>query len=210
MRISIKRGITTLGLFTFLAMLPMSCGLLCRDTCGCGPTPKTSEFEIQSFDSKTKDGSGREISASESRPYDQIYKVLEINDVEFTSAVKDEEQNTGSLGIAFACSPAPPISKNDLQLIEILNETEFSLADGTEYGVGENLVSLFGINRYFSSELESIEEFIGTGRKLNYGDDLYFGLLENPEKDLQLEFTIRLVFNDAQEFLFTDQILNVQ
>jgi len=208
MKISIKRGITTFGLFFFLAMLPMSCGLLCRDSCGCKPLPQPREFMIQSFATKTIDGAGRGIPETQSGNYDQIFKSIQIKDIEFTAKVRVEGPDPWNFGLAFACDPAPDTSKNELQQIEIINEREFTLADGTQYLVGENLTSLFGINRVFSTEIVPIGEFAGLGRKLTFDDFLKIGLLENPGRELQLEFTIRLVFDDGQEFLITNQILN--
>lgn len=115
-----------------------------------------------------------------------------------------------NMGIAFACDPAPPTSQNKLQLIQIINQENFTLAEGSEYRAGENLNALFGVNRFFNSELESFEGFIESGRKLNLYEELFLGLLDNPEKELNLKVTIRLLFDDGQEFLLTDQILNIQ
>ncbi len=53
----------------------------------------------------------------------------------------------------------------------------------------------------------------GTGvyfTELILEDYFKIGLLENPEKELNLIFTIRLLFDDRQEFLLTDQLLNVR
>jgi hypothetical protein len=48
------------------------------------------------------------------------------------------------------------------------------------------------------------------GRKLTVEDFFKIGLLQNPRKELKLRFSIRLVFDDAQEFLLTGQILGIQ
>jgi hypothetical protein len=200
----------TLSLFSLFAFLPMSCGLFCNDSCGCGSLPKPRVFVIESFDTKTVDEAGREIPDTQNRPYNRIFRALQIKDITFISALKDEVLYSGGLGLAFACDPAPDASKNTLKLIQIMNEKEFTLDNGTEYGVGENLTSLFGISRFFDSSLVSIDNFIDSGRKLNLYEDLRIGLLGNPGKELNLKFTIRLLFDDGQEFLLTDQLLNVR
>ncbi len=210
MKISTKRGITTFGFFFFLAMLPMSCGLLCRDSCGCKPLPKPREFRIQSFTTRTIDVAGREIPEDQIRNYAQIFKSLEIKDIEYTAKVRIEEHDPWYFGLAFACDPIPNSSKNELIKIEIINEREFTLADGREYIVGENMTSLFGTNRVFNTSIVPIGDFTGLGRKLTFDDFLKIGLFENPGRELQFEFTIRLVFDDGQEFLIPNQILNVQ
>lgn len=200
----------TFGLFSFLALLPMSCGLFCNDSCGCGPIAKPRKFVIESFVTKTVDSSGIEIPETQSRNFDQIFISVEIEDVKYTSEAKIEGSSPRSQGLAFACSPAPNTSINELQLIEIINEREFTLADGTEYENGENLTTLFGISPVFSTNKVPIEEFTRLGSKLAFDDFFKVGLFQNPEMELNLEFTIRLVFDDAQEFLLTDQKLNVR
>ncbi|SEF87701.1 hypothetical protein [Algoriphagus boritolerans] len=206
-----KRIFTTFTLFSILALLPMSCGLFCgSDSCGCGPVPKPREFVIESFATKTVDGYGNEIPETQSRNYNQIFKSIEIKDIKYLSAIKVEEPTPWSLGFALACSPAPDTSKNKLQLIQIINESEFTLADGREFGVGENLNSLFGIGHVFQTNLVPIQEFTRLGSNLNFDDFYKIGLLQNPEKELQLKFTIQLVFDDAQEFLLSDQILTIR
>lgn len=211
MKGSSKRIFTTFTLFSILALLPMSCGLFCvNDSCGCGPVPKPREFVIESFVTKTVDGSGNEIPETQSRNYNQIFKSIEIRDIKYISEIKVEESSPWSLGLAFACSPAPDTSKNELQLIQIINEMEFTLADGREFEVGENLNSLFGIGQVFLTNLVPIQEFTRLGSNLTFDDSYKIGLLQNPEKELHLKFTIRIVFDDAQEFLITDQILNIR
>lgn len=207
---SIKRTTLTFGLFSFLALMPMSCGLFCNDSCGCGPLPKPRVFVIESFDIKTVDGTGREIPETQNKPYNQMFKSLQIKDIKFISNLNIEALYTGSLGLVFACDPAPDASKNALKLIQIINEKEFTLDNGTEYGVGVNLTSLFGINSVSSNSIVSISEFTGLGRPLFFEDFFKIGFLENPKKELNLKFTIRLVFDDGQEFLLADQILNIQ
>lgn len=210
MKLNGKRIFTTISLFSILSLLPMSCGLFCNDSCGCGPVTKPREFVIESFATKTVDELGNNIPETQSRNFDKIFKSVEISERKFTSEAKVEDSMHLSLGLAFACSPAPDTSINELQLIEIINEVEFTLADGTEYAIGEKLNSLFGISEVFRTNLIPIEEYPQIGAKLTLDDFFKIGLFQHLGKELQLEFTIRIVFDDAQEFLLTDQTLNVR
>lgn len=210
MKIIGKRIFTTISLFSILALLPMSCGLFCYDSCGCGPLPKPQELRVKSFEILTVNESGSEISESETKGYNQIFKTLRINEAEYKTQSSIESPSSPSLGTAFACSPIPPSTKNTLYLIQILNEKEFTLGDGRNYFEGDNISSLFGMNHFFAQGLTTIENFIAPGLRLTLEDYFKIGILENPGKELQLEFTIRLVFDDRQEFLITDQLLNVR
>jgi hypothetical protein len=102
------------------------------------------------------------------------------------------------------------MTENTLYLIQIINQKEITLIDGTNYSVGDNISSLFGMSHFFAPGLTSIENFVAPGLKLSFEDYFKIGFLVNPEKEINLEFTIRLVFDDAQELLLTDQILNVR
>ncbi len=205
-----KRLLTTIFLFSFLALLPMSCGLFCADSCGCGPIPKPMEIRVKSFAIQTVDASGKEIPASETKEYDQVFKTLQINEVENKTRSSTESSVFGSFGTAFACDPLSPLTENTLYLIQIINQKDFTLIDGTKYSVGDNISSLLGMNHFFAAGLTSIENFIAPGMKLSFEDYFKIGFLANPEKEINLKFSIRLVFDDAQELVLTDQILNVR
>ena len=190
--------------------MPMSCGLFCGyDSCGCSPLPKPQDLRIKSFATLTVNESGNEISASETRAFNQVFKTLRIKEAEFR-AQSSIESTSSAFGLAFACSPLPDRTKNTLNLIQILNQKEFTLADGTNYSQGDIITSLFGMNYFFAQGLTTIENFTAPGLRLILEDYFKIGLLENPEKELNLIFTIRLLFDDRQEFLLTDQLLNVR
>ena len=197
-------------LFGFLAFMPMSCGLLCFHPCGCEPSPKQQEMRIKSFSTQVVDQSNTEIPVTETRLYDDSFITLRIEEAEVKTQSSLEQKPNWAMGTAFACSPAPPLTENTLYLIQIINEKEFTTTDGTQYPIGENISSLFGMSHFFSEGLTTIKNFVGPGLKLTYEDYFKIGFLENPEKELNLKFTIRLRFDDAQEFLLTDQILNIQ
>jgi hypothetical protein len=197
-------------LFGFFAFLPMSCGLLCWDSCGCGPSPEKQEIRIKSFLTMPVDQSNTEIPVTETRPFDQSFIRLRIDEVEVKAQSSFEQKPSWTMGTAFACSPAPPVSQNTLYLIQIISEKEFITHDGTQYAIGDNISLLFGMSYFFAQELTTLQNFIAPGLRLTYDDFFKIGLLEDPEKELNLKFTIRLRFDDAQEFLLTDQILNIQ
>lgn len=206
-----KRLLTTLSLFSFLALMPMSCGLFCAsDSCGCESTSKPQQLRIKSFATQLVNESNVEISESEINPYNQAFITLISNEVEFKTRSSIESSQTWTFGTAFACSILPPTTENTLYLIQIINEKEFTSSDGTVFSSGENISALFGMKYIFASELTTIQNFIGPGLKLTQEDKFKFGLLESPQKELQLEFTIRLRFDDGQEFFVANQMLNVR
>ncbi len=209
MKNSWKKLFTTVTLFAFFAFLPISCGLLCRDSCGCGPSPKLQEIRVNSFLVSTVDIAGVEVPESVPNAFDQVFKSIRIDDVEFLSEIQNAPTSFSSFGTAFACSPIPPKTVNALNLIQIISESEFTTSDGIQYSEGETISSLFGGNYFYGAELIALEDFVEGGLELFQYEDLKVGMLANPEKELNLKFTIRLVFDDAQEFLLPNQILNI-
>lgn len=208
MKIAQKRLFTTLCLFSLLALMPMGCNLFCYDSCGCGPTPKPNQLVVRSFETQTVDIAGKEISKEESKPFDQVFLALRIGEYEFQTQSM-ESQDTWSLGTALACDPPIPVTEDTLYLIQIINQQEFTLIDGTTFSEGDNISGLFGMSHFFAPGLRTLSNFMAPGKRLRLEDYFKIGLMERPKKELNLEFTIRLVFDDAQEFLLTDQILNV-
>lgn len=205
---AVKKLFATLFLLSFLALLPMSCGLLCRDSCGCGPNTQLTQLIIRSFAMSTVDGMGKEVIATIPRPFDDQFKTLRVDQVDFFTGYL-HKTNSASLGTDLACSPVPPLSVNPLQEIQIINEQEFTLSNGTRYLSGENITSLFGMNYLFAARLLPISGFSGIGQKLSAEEIFKIGVLQNPSQELRLEFTIRLVFDGGQEFLLADQLLTV-
>jgi hypothetical protein len=210
MKNSFKKLFVTVILFAFFAFLPISCGLLCRDSCGCGPSPKLQEIRVNSFLVSTVDNAGTEMSDSVAKAFDQVFKSIRIDDAEFLSEFQNNPTTFSSFGTAFACSPVPPKTVNALNLIQIISEKEFTTSVGIQYSEGEIISSLFGVNYFYGAELTALEDFVEGGLELFQYEDLKVGILVDPKKELNLKFTIRLVFDDAQEFQLPNQILNIQ
>lgn len=210
MKINQKRLFTTVSLFSLLALMPMSCNLFCYDSCGCGPTPEPYLFVVQSFITQTVDETGTETPETEMKPFDQVFKSLRIEEYELHTQSMIESPRFSSFGTALACSPLPPESKYTLYLVQIINQTEFTLIDGSTFSVGDNISTLFGMSHLYAPGLSTIKNFMAPGLKPSLEDYFKIGFLENPEKELKLKFTIRFVFDNAQEYLLTDQVLNVR
>jgi len=210
MKINQKRLFTTLSLFSLLALMPMGCNLFCHNSCGCGPIPEPYLLAVQSFATETVDETGTETPETEMKPFDQVFKSLRIEEYELHTQSMIESPGFSSFGTALACDPLPPETEDILYLIQIINQTEFTLIDGTTFSEGDNISALFGMSHLYAPGLSTIKNFMAPGLKLTVEDYFKIGFLENPEKELNLKFTIQLVFDNAREHLLTDQVLNVR
>lgn len=194
-------GITAF-LYLILALVPMSCGLLCQDSCACGPTFPPQTFRIRSFELITLGFDGQQIFPDKILPWDQYYKGLVIKDFDFISSIVTR---TSSFGMAVACSPVPPINEKKVIDLKIINLVENTLQDGRVLNVGDDISDLFGVNDFFTSDLEPIDTYFSGGLPLFLDQKLKVGFLQNPGKELILSIKITLVLEGGTAFTFDQE-----
>lgn len=194
-------GITAI-LYLMLALVPMSCGLLCRDSCGCGPTFPPQKFRIISFELITVGFDGQRIFPDDIRPWDEYFKGLEIKDFDFLSTSKT---SWSSFGIALACDPVPPSNEKKVIDLKIINLSENSLGDGSVLKVGDDISDLFGVNDFFAIGLEPIDNYFSGGLPLYLDRKLKVGFLQDPGKELTLTTKISLILEGGTEFTFDQE-----
>lgn len=207
MKINLKTFVTTGALFFSLALLPMSCGVFCNDSCGCGASFPEQFFRIRSFELFTSAFDGQRIFPDDSQPWDQYYKGFRVDQFDLIS---DIPARKSALGVALACDPAPPKSEKKLNAIRIINLKEESIGNGMILEVGQDITDLFGMNFFFSQGLEPIQDFISTGREL-YLDQLFkLGFKNDPGRDLTLSLSISFILEDGTEFTFLNEPFTIQ
>jgi hypothetical protein len=205
-----KKSLATFILLGILAFLPMSCNLFCRDSCGCGPTAPRQFLVIKSFEILTLNENRQEVLPTLILPYNQVFKAFSVKDFEFIS-LRDLEYNVPfTFGTAYACSPIPPGTKESLFSIQVINQSKTTLGDGTSFEIGENITPYFGMNNLYAQGLIPVSDFIGGDRPIYLEDNFKLGFTKNPEKEIKLEFTIRLLFDNGKEFLLPDQTLAIR
>jgi len=208
MRNIYKNSIATTTLFLLLAIFPISCDLVCNNTCGCGSQTRINDFKIISFKMLTTNPNGEEISPNSTQPYEQVLKTFKIKDIEMVAAIPSTF--FGIPGVVLACSPIPPKSQERLKEIKIFNTKEVTLGDGTVLKPGDLLNEFFQMNYYFASSNEPIEEFLSEERTI-YLDD-YFKLIfiKAPQKQVVIEFSMLFIFESGSEISISDEKLSIQ
>jgi len=209
MRSSIKKIFFTVGLFSLLAVIPMSCGLFCQDSCGCGPITPPQNLLIKSMQLNTVDALGQAVDPMESYPYDKVFKSLEIKDFEI-KVVSELIGPSTTFGMAYACSPLPISSKDEIVGIQIKNKKEETLGNGIVLSPEEDISSYFGITFFYSKNLVQIQEFVGTGRTFVFGENFKLGFLQAPGKTIRLEFDLEVSFKSGVKFLLANQVLTLR
>ncbi len=209
MRLTAKRIGLTISLFSFLALIPMSCGIFCQDSCGCGPLPPAQNLIIKSMQLLTVDPSGQTINPLDTLPYNRVFKSLEIKDFEIKLISENFSPST-SFGLAYACSPLPVYSRDEIIGIKILNKTSVTLADGTTISPQQDISSYFGMAFFYTDKLATIQEFIGTGRYFFLGENFKLGFKQSPGKALKLEFDVEVTFKSGKSFILENQVLSIR
>lgn len=209
MNLASKRIGLTICLFSFLALIPMSCGIFCQDSCGCGPSAPAQNLIIKSMQLLTVDPSGQTINPLDTLPYNRVFKSLEIKDFEIKLISENFSPST-SFGLAYACSPLPVYSRDEIIGIKILNKTSVTLADGTTISPQQDISSYFGMTFFYNDQLITFQEFIGTGRLFFFGENFKIGFIQSPEKPLKLEFDVEVSFKSGKAFLLENQVLSIR
>ncbi len=191
-----------------LALLPISCDIVCNDTCGCGSQTQVNDFKIISFEMLTVNTQGEEVNPEIPQPYQQILKTFKIKDIEVLSNI--ESSTFGVPGVVYACSPIPPKSQERLEDLKLFNLKEVTLGDGTVLKAGDILNDLFQINYYFVSETKPIEEFLSENNTL-YLDDYYkLTFIKDPKKEVIIEFSLQLIFENGRTISVNNEQLNIK
>lgn len=209
MEASFKNSITTLLVFLVLALLPISCDVVCSNPCGCGPAPQVRSFNIISFSSASYNSNGVEVSDELFLPYNEIYKSIKVEEFEFVS--QGEPVFKGALpGMAYACSPVPPKSTNALLYLEIYNSNEVTLGDGTVLQVGEILNDYFEISSDFTVSPKKIEDFFTEKQEIYSYEPFKLYFTKNPEKETVITFSVRFFLENQVEKVLNEVVLSIK
>lgn len=204
-----KKAFFSVSLFTFVALIPLSCGVICNDSCGCGPTFEVKDFNITEMEALTLVDQGQQVSPSGTYPFDEVVKGIRIKSFQ-TIAVTEPRSTTGIPGVAYACSPPPPQSASNLADVKIINLKEVILPSGESLKVGDDISSYFGMNYYFEEGTRPIPEFLEGTLELFADDFFKLAWVQDPVSELNLVFTIRVQLESGLEFSLTDEILNIR
>lgn len=210
MKPQLKQTITTFSLLTFFALLPISCDMICKDSCGCGKTTAPSSFQILSFEVLTLDKDRNEVNPSEFFPYNEIVKAISIKESEILAKIEPPITFSTIPGIAFACSPLPPLANKRISSIQIINTELAMLNDGEILEIGDDLTTRFGINYLYNTGAMSIAEFFQEKKPVYYGDFFKLSWLNAPERELMLDFSIRIIMEDGTEFSMNHEKLSIK
>ncbi len=205
----IRKSVATCTLLSILALLPISCGIVCTDSCGCGPQFEVKDFNILSFETLSLTKPGQRVNPTTPLPYDQIFKAFRILDVQTLSSLN--ENVTGSIpGVAYACSPVTPKSAQQMTGIQLLNSKEVSLGDGTVLKVGQDITDFFEVNYFFAEQTLPFTSFFKQPLTV-YREDLFkLGWKSNPKKEVILEFSIRIFMTGGKEFNLNNEVLSIR
>lgn len=209
MNLTSKRIGLTICLFSFLALIPMSCGIFCQDSCGCGPSAPPQDLVIKSMQMRTMAPIGQTANPLDTLPFNQVFKSLEVKEFEII-LLSENFWPSSSFGLTYACSPLPVYSRDEINAIRILNKTSVTLADGSTLNPQQDISSYFGMAFFYTEKLSTIQEFIGNGRYFFLGENFKLGFKQSPGKALKLEFDVEVTFKSGKAFLLENQVLSIR
>lgn len=210
MKVSIKSFGLTLALFSFLALIPMSCGLFCQDSCGCGPGTPPQELIIKSMQLNTLNLIGQPVNPLDTLCSREVFKALQVKDFEIKTIADTYSAPSFTFGTAFACSPLPAYSRDEIATIKVINKKQLAVGDGLMWNESEDITAFFGMGYFFTGKLFPIEEFIGNGKSVYLGEFYVLGFNLSPTHPIKLEFDVLVRFKSNKEFLIENQVLSIR
>jgi hypothetical protein len=210
MKVRTKKVTLTLGLFTFLALLPMSCGIFCEDLCGCGPGTPPGNLIIKSMELLTLDANRQQVDPLDTFPFDQVSKSLQVKEFEIQGISEFSSFGYSSFGTAFACSPLPIYSKDEITSLQLINRKEIRLGGGTLLKDLEDISTYFGMGNFYTGKLLPIKEFLGSGKAVSLEESFRLGFVTSPGQAIQLEFDLLVKFQSGKELTIPNQVLSIR
>lgn len=186
----------------------MACNGFCGNPCGCGPVFQVSNFRIQSFETISITRDGQQVSPTTTLPYGFITKSFRIKDIVTLTERKTPIKSTW--GMAFACSPPSPQSQEKMIGIQIINSREVQLGDGQILKVGDDLTDYFEMNSFSAEQTKPISEFFESPVPLFLEDLFKLVWIKDPGKEVQLEFSLRILMENGLDFNLSNEILNIR
>lgn len=152
---------------------------------------------------------GQILNTKDTVPHNQVFKSLEVKEFEI-KLISESLSPSSSFGLAYACSPLPVYSRDEIKGIRIQNKTSVSLADGTLLNPQQDISSFFGMSFFYSNRLIPIQEFIGSGRSFILGENFKLGFQQSPGKAIKLEFNVEVTFRSGKVFVLENEVLHIR
>jgi len=200
-----KKNFVAFVLFLLMfGAIPISCDILCFDSCGCGNNAPPKDFSIKNFD--VKDFlMGQTLNPDFYYPKDDFYKLIEVSDFEFLSQTGYSIPGAGFIQIAKACSPPPNQSKESITGIRVRTKKQFVVSPEENIEIGSDISGYFLISNYPSNLAETISDYLKVKPKIYLGHGLFLKWNSSLVENLELVFDIEIELSNGKIFVFDDE-----
>lgn len=205
-----KKMVIIWALMLMGGIIPMSCDLFCRDSCGCKPLPPTKEFSISGFDMKDLIIGSSAYNPDTFFPTDQYFKVIEVSEFEFLTQNQESKMNSFFINAAFACSPIPPNASQSIAELKIISKKTISLDEDDVILEDQEVTNRFVISNYPSMNAESITSFLENEQWIFLGEPFYLRWEDSISKETELQFDVFIKLSDGQEFFFENEVMKIK
>ncbi|WP_194976883.1 hypothetical protein [Aquiflexum lacus] len=205
-----KKLIAIWTMMLAFGIIPMSCDLFCRDSCGCGSPIPMREFSIKDLTI-----GDLVIGTSAFNPdlfyaKDQYFKVIEISGFEYLTENQDFKFSFHFFNSVYACSPAPNISFQHIAELKIINKKETVLSESNLILEAQDISEKFLISNYPSIDGQAIISLLEEEQKFYLGESFFLKWNESITGETELIFDIFIKLSDGQEFLFADEVMKIK
>lgn len=205
-----KKMITIWALMLAIGIIPMSCDLFCRDSCGCGPSLPLREFSLEDLAIGDLLIGNSAFNPELFYPKDQYFKVIEILEFEYLTENQYFEGGYYFFNKVYACSPLPNFSIQGITELRIVNKKETVLSESNLILEEQDISEKFLITNYPSIDGQAIVSFLEEEQKFYLGESFFLKWNDFISGETELIFDIFIRLSDGQEFLFTDEVMKIK
>jgi hypothetical protein len=192
-------------------IVPTSCDIFCRDSCGCGPLTPVKDYTIKNFGAENMVMNVESFNPESFYDRDQYFKVIKVVDFDLISEYIQNKKTGSMIPGAFACSPVPSFSVQNVTGLKIINKQETEIAENDLLTINQDISERFLVTDFPQFEGKPIAELLEEERKLELGESLFIQWKEDfPGEKLELVFDIMISLSDGQEFILEDEVMRIK
>lgn len=186
-----------------MGIIPVSCEMFCKDSCGCSPMAPVRDFQIKAMYLQTVSLDNQEYVEDKYYEPNILVKALRVEEFDYVSEATYHFNGNWFTSVAMACDPVPPQSVQYVESVTIIAEKDFYYIDHS-IEAGTDISDLFLIN---GGHLH----FLATMKKtLFLGEHLFIRLKESPFQPTTVQFSLEVVLSDQSVHKFENEVLKVR
>jgi hypothetical protein len=199
-----KNFVSFIFFFILFGAIPISCDILCLDSCGCGDNFPPKDYSIKGLEINDFI-LNQTFNPDFFYPKEELFKFIEVSEFEFLSYSDQVNTSKGFIPMANACSPPPNKSSESISVILISAKNHIGVSSEQNIEIGTDISEYFLITDYPTSSGVSISAYLEDKPKLYLGEGLFLKWNSTLMENSELVFDIQVNLNNGKSFIFENE-----